>query len=206
MFAPDESDPLRGDVTSLALSRAERLVVSRMVETKATVPEFTASIDILTEPMMALRAKLKADSDDDNPLPSYNDIVIKACALALREHPRVNGSYVEGRLELYGRINVGFVVTTARALYVPTVLDAERADRSRRGAEVLGGYRARDGNTDRARTARFDDAARVEGCHLHCVESGNVWDRPLHGDCQRAECWDSRGGRYSREGCTHLDL
>ena len=40
-------------------------------------------------------------------MPSFNDMVVKAAAIALREHPRANGAYRDGRLELYERINVG---------------------------------------------------------------------------------------------------
>jgi pyruvate dehydrogenase E2 component (dihydrolipoamide acetyltransferase) len=57
--------------------------------------------------------------------PTYNDMVIKACALALREYPRANGSYRDGRLALHSRINVGVAVAAEDALVVPTVFDAE---------------------------------------------------------------------------------
>ncbi|HEX5853298.1 MAG TPA: dihydrolipoamide acetyltransferase family protein, partial [Solirubrobacteraceae bacterium] len=57
--------------------------------------------------------------------PSFNDMVVKACALALREHPRANGSYRDGRLQLHSRVNVGVAVAADDALVVPTVFDAE---------------------------------------------------------------------------------
>ena len=58
-------------------------------------------------------------------VPSYNDMVIKACALALREFPRANGSYRDARFELYSRVNVGVAVAAHDALVVPTVFDAD---------------------------------------------------------------------------------
>ena len=58
--------------------------------------------------------------------PSFNDMVVKACAIALREHPRANGAYRDGRFELYSRVNVGVAVAGADALVVPTVFDADR--------------------------------------------------------------------------------
>ena len=68
-------------------------------------------------------------------MPSFNDMVVKACALALREHPRANGAYRDGRFELYSRVNVGIAVAARDALVVPTVFDADRksllADRHR---------------------------------------------------------------------------
>src|SRR5262249_39725606 len=59
------------------------------------------------------------------PAPTYNDMIVKACALALREHPRVNSSYRDGALRLHARINVGVAVATDEGLVVPTVFDAE---------------------------------------------------------------------------------
>ena len=52
-------------------------------------------------------------------------MVVKAAALALRVHPRANGSYRDGRLTLYSRINVGVAVAADEALVVPTVFDAD---------------------------------------------------------------------------------
>jgi pyruvate dehydrogenase E2 component (dihydrolipoamide acetyltransferase) len=52
-------------------------------------------------------------------------MIVKACALALREHPRANGAYRDGRFELYSRVNVGVAVAARDALVVPTVFDAD---------------------------------------------------------------------------------
>jgi len=52
-------------------------------------------------------------------------MVVKACALALREHPRANGSYRDGLVHLYSRVNVGVAVAAEDALVVPTVFDAD---------------------------------------------------------------------------------
>ncbi|MBN9623669.1 MAG: 2-oxo acid dehydrogenase subunit E2, partial [Actinobacteria bacterium] len=56
----------------------------------------------------------------------FNDMVVKACAIALREHPLANGAYRDGRLELHSRVNVGVAVAAQDALVVPTVFDADR--------------------------------------------------------------------------------
>jgi pyruvate dehydrogenase E2 component (dihydrolipoamide acetyltransferase) len=53
-------------------------------------------------------------------------MIVKAAAIALREHPRANGAYRDGRLEHYERINVGVAVAARDALVVPTVFDADR--------------------------------------------------------------------------------
>jgi pyruvate dehydrogenase E2 component (dihydrolipoamide acetyltransferase) len=100
-----------------------------MAESKATIPDFTLTADIDMERCVELRAELKRLSHAE--APTYNDMIVKACALALREHPRANGSYRNGRFELHSRVNVGVAVAvtsdglTGGALVVPTVFDAD---------------------------------------------------------------------------------
>ena len=58
--------------------------------------------------------------------PSYNDLLVKAAALVLREFPRVNGAYRDGEFEHYERVNVGIAVAAEDALVVPTIFDADQ--------------------------------------------------------------------------------
>ena len=119
----------KGETTTVELSRTQRTIARRMAESKATIPDFTLTADIDMERCVALRAELKRLSHDD--APTYNDMIVKACALALRDHPRANGSYRDGRFELHARVNVGVAVAagggdpTGGALVVPTVFDAD---------------------------------------------------------------------------------
>jgi pyruvate dehydrogenase E2 component (dihydrolipoamide acetyltransferase) len=69
-----------------------------------------------------LRARLKEVAD---PAPSFNDMVVKAAATALGEHPRVNGAYRDGKFELYENVNIGVAVAAEDALVVPTVFNAD---------------------------------------------------------------------------------
>ncbi len=94
-----------------------------MVEAKTTAPDFTVTIDVDMEAAVELRAQLKETGIE--PLPSLGDFVVKACAAALREHPRVNSSYAGGALELHGRVNVGVAVAAVGSLLVPTIYDAD---------------------------------------------------------------------------------
>jgi pyruvate dehydrogenase E2 component (dihydrolipoamide acetyltransferase) len=59
-------------------------------------------------------------------VPSFNDMIVKACAVALGEFPRANGAYRDGRFELYSRVNVGIAVAAQDSLVVPTIFDADR--------------------------------------------------------------------------------
>jgi pyruvate dehydrogenase E2 component (dihydrolipoamide acetyltransferase) len=94
-----------------------------MAESRATVPDFTLQTEIDMERCVEARARMKQLAD---PAPSYNDFVVKACAIALREFPRANGSYRDARFELHSRVNVGVAVAAENALVVPTVFDADR--------------------------------------------------------------------------------
>jgi pyruvate dehydrogenase E2 component (dihydrolipoamide acetyltransferase) len=116
----------KGETTTVELSRTQQTIARRMAESKATIPEFTLSIDVDMEECVRLRAELKQISrSDTDKAPTYNDMVVKAAALALREHPTANGSYRDGLAQLHSRVNVGVAVAGENALVVPTVFDAD---------------------------------------------------------------------------------
>jgi pyruvate dehydrogenase E2 component (dihydrolipoamide acetyltransferase) len=113
----------KGEVEIHELTRLQQTVSRRMAESKATAPDFAISLDVDMTRAVELRTRLKEVAD---PAPSYNDMVVKASAAALREHPRVNGAYRDGKWELYERVNVGVAVAAEEALVVPTVFDADQ--------------------------------------------------------------------------------
>jgi pyruvate dehydrogenase E2 component (dihydrolipoamide acetyltransferase) len=113
----------KGTLHVQELTRLQQTVSRRMAESKATTPDFQINVEIDMTRCVELRARLKELTD---PAPSYNDMVVKACANALRELPRVNGAYRDGRFELYGRVNVGIAVAAQGTLVVPTIFDADQ--------------------------------------------------------------------------------
>jgi pyruvate dehydrogenase E2 component (dihydrolipoamide acetyltransferase) len=113
----------KGEAEVHELTKLQQTVSRRMAESKATAPDFSLSLTVDMTLAVELRERLKAITD---PAPSYNDMVVKAAATALREHPRVNGAYRDGQWELYERVNVGVAVAAEEALVVPTVFDADR--------------------------------------------------------------------------------
>jgi len=113
----------KGEVDVEELTRLQQTVSRRMAESKATAPDFSIALTVDMTAAVALRERLKEISD---PVPSFNDMVVKACASALREHPRVNGAYRDGKFELYDRVNVGIAVAAMDALVVPTIFDADK--------------------------------------------------------------------------------
>ncbi len=98
---------VKGDSRIEEPTPAERSVIRRAAESRATVP--------------ALELSLASPSSD--PLPTAR--VVRACALALRGHPRANASYRDGKFELYSRVNVGVLVADEEVYAIPTVFDAD---------------------------------------------------------------------------------
>jgi pyruvate dehydrogenase E2 component (dihydrolipoamide acetyltransferase) len=121
-----ETGTAKGVTTYQELTRLQQVVARRMAESKATAPHFYLQAEIDMSAAVEARGRLKALTPEGELVPSFNDMVVKACALALREHPLANGAYRDGRLELHSRVNVGVAVAAADALVVPTVFDADR--------------------------------------------------------------------------------
>jgi pyruvate dehydrogenase E2 component (dihydrolipoamide acetyltransferase) len=126
---PAQVTTAKGETTIVELTRTQQTIARRMAESKATIPHFALTTEVDMEACVALRAELKRLGQAD--APTYNDMVVKASALALREEPRANSSYRDGRLQLHARVNVGVAVAvesdelTGGALIVPTVFDAD---------------------------------------------------------------------------------
>jgi len=120
----------KGQTTTVELTRTQQTIARRMAESKATIPDFSLQLEVDMEACVALRSELKRLSQPGSAaepaaVPTYNDMIVKACALALREHPQANGSYRDGKLQLHSRVNVGVAVAAEAALVVPTVFDAD---------------------------------------------------------------------------------
>ena len=124
--APERPETAKGEVRTEELTKLQQTVARRMAESKATAPHFYLEAEIDMSRAVQARARIKEGTPEGEPVPSFNDMVVKACAIALREHPRANGAYRDGQLELYSRINVGVAVAAQDALVVPTVFDADR--------------------------------------------------------------------------------
>jgi pyruvate dehydrogenase E2 component (dihydrolipoamide acetyltransferase) len=119
------AEGIKGRVSIEKPSRAQVQIALRMAESKATIPDFSLRAEVDMEQAAAAWERLQADPAAGDAPPSYNDMVVKACALALREHPRANAAYRDGAFELYERVNVGIVVATDDSLVVPTIFDAD---------------------------------------------------------------------------------
>jgi pyruvate dehydrogenase E2 component (dihydrolipoamide acetyltransferase) len=107
-------DTARGSTRIEEPTRAERTIARRAAEARATVPDVELSIDVDVPASVASADRTATTA-----------LLVSACARALREFPRANGAYRDGRFELYARVNVGVVVATDDGYVVPTIFDAD---------------------------------------------------------------------------------
>jgi len=124
--APSAGGTAKGEVQTRDPNKLQQTIARRMAESKATAPHFYLTIEIEMGKAVEARAGFKAAAQEGDVVPSFNDMIVKACAIALREFPKANGAYRDGRFELYSRVNVGVAVAASEALVVPTVFDADR--------------------------------------------------------------------------------
>jgi pyruvate dehydrogenase E2 component (dihydrolipoamide acetyltransferase) len=121
----ERPETAKGEVEVVELSKLQQTVARRMAESKATAPHFYLTAEADMTRAWEARARIKAAAGEGDVIPSFNDLVVKACAIALREFPRANGAYRDGKVEMYSRVNVGVAVAAQDALVVPTVFDAD---------------------------------------------------------------------------------
>jgi len=122
---PSSPETAKGTVSYEEPTKLQSVVARRMAESKATAPHFYLEAEVDMSRLVTARAQIKAGAAEGAVVPSFNDMVVKGCALALREHPRANGAYRDGKFELYSRVNVGVAVAAQDALVVPTIFDAD---------------------------------------------------------------------------------
>lgn len=115
------------------ISQMRKTIAKRLSESKFTAPHFYLTLDIDMDNAMALRKSLIALDDTKV---SFNDMVIKACGLALREHPAVNSAWLGDVIRRNEHVHIGVAVAVDEGLLVPVVRFADGKDLSSIGAEV----------------------------------------------------------------------
>jgi pyruvate dehydrogenase E2 component (dihydrolipoamide acetyltransferase) len=121
----EKPETAKGQVEVVEPTKVQQTIARRMAESKATAPHFYLQAEFDMSAAFEGRKRLKEMAGEGEIVPTFNDMVIKACALALREHPRANAAYRDGHFEFYSRVNVGVAVAAPDALIVPTVFDAD---------------------------------------------------------------------------------
>ncbi len=123
-------------------SQMRKVIAKRLLESTNGAPHFYLTIEVDMENAMQSRSAINAIPDTKV---SFNDLVIKACAAALRKHPKVNSSWMGDKIRYYSHVNIGVAVAVEDGLLVPVVRFADQKSLSQISAEVKDlGKRAKD--------------------------------------------------------------
>jgi pyruvate dehydrogenase E2 component (dihydrolipoamide acetyltransferase) len=102
-----------------------KVIARRMLESKQTVPHFYLTVELEIDALLAARQAINAVVEKKGTKVSVNDMVIKACAKALRDHPECNASWTEDEMIQYGAVDISVAVATDRGLITPIVRNAD---------------------------------------------------------------------------------
>lgn len=132
-------DDVRGS-RSLPVSQVRRVIAKRLSASARDIPHYYVTAAADAEDLMALRATLNAQlTEAGRAKVSVNDLLIRAAALALREHPEVNVSYVDDAsttMLIHDRVNIGMAIAAESGLIVPVIADADTKTVTQIGAEA----------------------------------------------------------------------
>ena len=124
------------------ISQMRKTIARRLLESKNGAPHFYLNIEVDMDNAIASRNAINAIPDTKI---SFNDLVIKACAAALRKHPKVNTSWMTDKIRSYSHIHIGVAVAVEDGLLVPVVRFADQKSLSQISSEVKDlGKRAKD--------------------------------------------------------------
>ena len=102
-----------------------KVIARRMLESKQTVPHFYLTVDLEIDALLAARQAINDVARKQGAKVSVNDMVITACAKALRDHPECNASWTEEEMVMYGAVDISVAVATDRGLITPIVRNAD---------------------------------------------------------------------------------
>ncbi len=127
--APAQTDALmlavRPGDTLKTPSPTRRTIARRLVEAKQTVPHFYLEADLDIEALAAVREQINEGASADDKV-SFNDLIVRASALALRAVPESNASWIDGQIVLYGRVDISIAVAIEDGLVTPVIRGADR--------------------------------------------------------------------------------
>lgn len=119
--------------TEVAVSQMRKTIARRLAESKFSAPHFYLTIDINMEAAMAARTEINTVASAKV---SFNDMVIKASAMALRKHPKVNSSWLGDKIRFNQHVHIGVAMAVEEGLLVPVVRFADNKPLSQIASEV----------------------------------------------------------------------
>jgi pyruvate dehydrogenase E2 component (dihydrolipoamide acetyltransferase) len=132
--APAPSVPAgKESFDEVPVSQMRKVIAKRLAESKFSAPHFYVTMTIDMDAAVAGRAKINETSKVKI---SFNDLVLKACALALKQHPAVNSSWLGDKIRRNHHVHIGVAVAVEEGLLVPVVRFADTKSLSQIAAEV----------------------------------------------------------------------
>lgn len=119
--------------TEVATTQMRKVIARRLAESKFTAPHFYLTIEIDMDNAIASRAAINASGEVKI---SYNDFVVKACAMALRKHPVINSSWLGDKIRTNHHVHIGVAISVEDGLLVPVVRFADQKGLHQISAEV----------------------------------------------------------------------
>ena len=117
------------------VSQMRKVIAKRLAESKFSAPHFYLTMAINMDKAVESRAKL----NEISPVKiSFNDMVLKACAIALKTHPKINSSWLGDKIRFNHHVNIGVAVAVEEGLLVPVVRFADGKSLSQIATEVKG--------------------------------------------------------------------
>ncbi|OBX21923.1 MULTISPECIES: pyruvate dehydrogenase complex dihydrolipoamide acetyltransferase [Bizionia] len=121
------------DFDEVKHSQMRKIIAKRLAESKFTAPHYYLNVEFDMENAMAFRGQYNSIPDTKI---SYNDIIVKACALALKKHPQVNSQWFDDKMKLNNHVHIGVAVAVPDGLVVPVVRFANEQSLPQIGAAV----------------------------------------------------------------------
>jgi pyruvate dehydrogenase E2 component (dihydrolipoamide acetyltransferase) len=111
-----------------AVTQMRKTIARRLTESKQTVPHFYLTIDVDAQPLLDARAAIHAQLEgvEGAPKVSVNDLLVKACAIALRRVPECNASFLGAEVLLHQVVDISVAVAVPDGLVTPVVRDADK--------------------------------------------------------------------------------
>ena len=116
--------PAAPAAATTGLSKMRQAIARRMAQSKATAPHYYLTLDIDMTAALEFRAQINANATDEQRV-SINDLIVKACAIAIERHPKFNAEFHDTGLEMHDRINVCIGIAMDDGLIAPAVLDCQ---------------------------------------------------------------------------------
>ena len=117
----------------IPVSQMRKTISKRLAESKFSAPHFYLTMEINMDNCMEGRKKINETSEIKI---SFNDIILKACAVALRKHPMVNASFLTDKIRVNNHVHIGVAVAVDEGLLVPVIKFADNKSLSHISTEV----------------------------------------------------------------------